>query len=346
MLTELVDPKALQSITKDLDRLQQHHRNIGSSSTDINSSFPPYLIPGCDDNQTSQNQVDSLSPHLLASHSSHQPYPSSSSSKQQQQQQQQQQWPRRHPSSLFPPSGEPSATDHPCKCLHEVSTLISELEQHRSAAVSGTASFDYLLASHREALSLLRGLLCCSTCRARSEFLVLLSVVCEKATTLCEVMLSLQRPPADTFRPPTSKADPLSTGLSPTHRQQGIPDQQDTADKHAPLARQDEGRGRSGMLAPYSTNEEAAKAFLGHYEVNTPEDWQLLMDVLLTSQLCQLRALIQNIGTLMAPLPSLAVLLAPLETRLKRVAQEARTDDVKRRRSEHKQGKERREASN
>ncbi|KAL8826325.1 MAG: hypothetical protein Q9191_003876, partial [Dirinaria sp. TL-2023a] len=178
-----------------------------------------------------------------------------------------------------------------CKCLQEIGTLLSDLEHCRSQTTS--VPLDYTLSYHKSALKQLSSLISCHMCRARPEFLVLLGVVCEKSTALCEAMLeqfSLESNPC-----PTTTQDRAST-TKPRERFEAT---------------------KAGLYETHKT------AFLGDYEVNSPAEWHWLMKVLVGMQLSSLHNVLTTIKGMMTPLPNGAqhgTLLLSIEKRVRSLA--------------------------
>lgn len=65
--------------------------------------------------------------------------------------------------------------------------LLEELE-NRSDAID-PAALDSAMAYHKEALSQCDGMLRCARCSGRSEYMMLLTIVCEKLVALCDKVL-------------------------------------------------------------------------------------------------------------------------------------------------------------
>lgn len=178
-----------------------------------------------------------------------------------------------------------------CTCLEEIGTLLSDLEHHRSRAA--TAPLDGTLSYHKSALAQLTALVSCQKCRTRLEFLVLLGVVCEKSTALCEEMLS-KRSLRHCLGSPAAKDD-------------------------GSITKMEEMIGMAGT----DGNGTSKTAFLGDYEVNSVAEWHLLMKVLVGMQLSNLHNLLKVIKYLMAPLPNGAqhgTLLMTIEKRVHSLA--------------------------
>ena len=178
-------------------------------------------------------------------------------------------------------------TTENCRCLQEIGTLLSGLEHHRSRPT--TASLDSILSYHKSALAQLSALIACPKCLARCESLVLLGVVCEKSTTLCERMLSqLLYDPAS-----SPKGEPMvETGET------------------------------SGIIESRALGT-AKKTFLGDYEVTSASEWHLLMKVLFGSQVGRLWYLLNHVKCSIGPLPNgahFASLLVPTEKRIRGMA--------------------------
>jgi hypothetical protein len=74
-----------------------------------------------------------------------------------------------------------------CQCLQTMVILLEELE-NKSRAIDPTA-LDSAMAYHKEALTQCNDMLHCARCSARSEYMMLLTVVCEKLVALCEKAL-------------------------------------------------------------------------------------------------------------------------------------------------------------
>lgn len=178
-----------------------------------------------------------------------------------------------------------------CKCLQEIGNLLSDLEHHRSRAA--TVPLDCTLSYHKSALAQLSALVSCQKCQTRPEFLVLLGVVCEKSTALCETMLS-QHPPRQCLASPAAK-DGGSITMA----------------------------GERFEMATIDVHVTSKTAFLGDYEVNSVAEWQLLMKVLVDLQLSNLHNVLIVIKSLMNPLPNGAqhtTLLMTIEKRVRSLA--------------------------
>ena len=178
-------------------------------------------------------------------------------------------------------SGIPTVEN--CKCLQEIGTLLGDLEHHRSRPT--ITSLDSILSYHKSALARLSVLISCQRCRASSESLILLSVVCEKLTTLCENIFSQRL-----HDPPLSPKSGLSV---------------ETGEMSEVVA--------SGTLGT------AKKAFLGEYKVTSASEWQLLMKSLFSLQLSRLCYLLNQIKRSLSQLPNGAHYVSLLATTEKRI---------------------------
>lgn len=157
----------------------QHNNSSGTASSSTRSPFQA-LRAGYDDTLYNQGLVSPTSFSSLFTPrgpaAAHQPYPQSGERGQ------------TGSSSPLRPT-----TPESCHCLDDIPILLSDLEHQRSDGAS-SSTLDSSLSYHREILTRVSQLLSCPNCRSKSEFLVLLSVVCEKSTALWETML-LERPP-------------------------------------------------------------------------------------------------------------------------------------------------------
>ena len=88
-------------------------------------------------------------------------------------------------------SPDPPAT---CPCLQTVISILEELENESD--LIDTSGLDSVLAFHKGALAQCKILLRCVACMARSEYSLLLVLVCEKLVNFCEKMVNehLRRP--------------------------------------------------------------------------------------------------------------------------------------------------------
>ncbi|KAL8752215.1 MAG: hypothetical protein Q9184_005803 [Pyrenodesmia sp. 2 TL-2023] len=317
----------------------QHNSSSGTASSSTGSPFQAFRAGYDDSSYSTQGLVSPASFNSLFTPrppAPHHPYPQSGE--------------RGLTGSNSPLQ---PATVESCHCLDDIPLLLSDLEFQRSDGGTSASSttLDSSLSYHREILTRVSQLLSCPNCRSKSEFLVLLSVVCEKSTALWETMLlerpsfhsggsgaeaaaaaaatSPQSPRPSLFLPLTSSSSssssrPNSNGHNTNSRTSSISSNElDTNNNN------NKNNNNNGTKKIYNTTTTAAaaiakKAFLGDYEVHSIEEWQLLMAVLLNGQLCWLYRLLKTIKALMVPLRNgehIDALLTTTERRVKKLVE-------------------------
>ncbi|KAL8745161.1 MAG: hypothetical protein Q9184_007907, partial [Pyrenodesmia sp. 2 TL-2023] len=308
----------------------QHNSSSGTASSSTGSPFQVFRAGYDDSSYSTQGLVSPASFNSLFTPrppAAHHPYPQSGERGQ-----------TGSNSPLQP------ATVKSCHCLDDIPLLLSDLEFQRSdgGASASSSTLDSSLSYHREILTRVSQLLSCPNCRSKSEFLVLLSVVCEKSTALWETML-LERP---SFHSGGSGAEAAAAATSPQSPRPSLflPLTSSTSSSSRPNSNGHNTNSRTSSISSneldtnnnnhnmkkiYNTTTTAAaamakKAFLGDYEVHSIEEWQLLMAVLLNGQLCWLYRLLKTIKALMVPLRNgehIDALLTTTERRVKKLVE-------------------------
>ena len=148
----------------------------------------------------------------------------------------------------------PAVSPARCQCLLTVGALLEGFE--RKKHFRDPAALDSILASHKEALTRCNVILSCSACTARSEHMLLLGMITERLVALYESTVSLY--------------------LEQVQRHHSF------------------GVSSNGMPQPRGPLDESNKIFLGHYEVDSPEEWSSLIQVLLVLQLRGLWGLLEG----------------------------------------------------
>lgn len=136
-----------------------------------------------------------------------------------------------------------------CRCLSTISLLLSELEQKVQPS-NYPAKLDSILVFQKEALARSKSVLSCSTCSPRPEYILLLGMVTERLVTVFESTVDIHLDSVSVTQHTSSQAAA-------------------NASHHHP--------------APCSY--EASKTFFGSYEIETPDEYNRLMSVLLAMQL-------------------------------------------------------------
>ena len=188
-----------------------------------------------------------------------------------------------------------------CKCIQMIGTLLSDLDLNKTRA--GIAPLDSILSYQKSALLQLKVLASCQSCRTRSEFLMLLSVVCEKLTVLCELILTqrMNSPPTYASSQRLARDPSTPSGRIPTI----------AAD----------GRGEN----PRKSSDKTQKTFLGEYEISDGNELRLLLRMIFSLHLSGLHGLLSRIKLSVASLPDSAHLSMLLTVTEKRVHNLAKT---------------------
>ncbi len=152
-------------------------------------------------------------------------------------------------SKTLPPSDDPPTR---CQCLRIIGVLLEDLER-KDHLVDPTA-LDSILASQKKAFTRCNSVLSCSTCVARSEYILLLGLITERLATLLEVTVTLY--------------------LKEVQR------------------RSDFGASPHGKHFSRTSSDESNKVFLGRYEIESLEEWSSLIRVLVVLQLRSLWTLL------------------------------------------------------
>ena len=148
----------------------------------------------------------------------------------------------------------PSSSDSParCQCLRVIGVLLEDLE--RKNCLDDPAAIDATLAGQKRAIAQCSTVLSCSTCVARSEYILLLGMITERLAIICESTVALYL---------------------------------------KELQRRSNFRSSSnGNYSSRSSSQEASTFFLGRYEIESPEEWSSLIRVLIVMQLRNLRSLL------------------------------------------------------
>lgn len=156
--------------------------------------------------------------------------------------------------NIFVTTAAPEGSPARCQCLLTIGALLEGFE--RKHHLLDPAALDSILASHKEALARCNVILSCSTCTARAESMLLLGMITERLVTLYESTVSSYLEQVD-----RRYSFRVSSNSMP---QTGEP------------------------------LDESNKIFLGHYKVESPEEWSSLIQVLLVLQLRELRLLLDG----------------------------------------------------
>lgn len=159
--------------------------------------------------------------------------------------------------SLRPSGNSPTR----CECLRTIEVLFEELERKKHTI--DPAALDSILASQKKALVRCNSVLSCSTCAARSEYILLLGLITERLATLCESTVSL-------YLKEVQRRSSFRTSSNGKHHSR-------------------------------TSSEETNKVFLGRYEIESPEEWSSLIRVLIVIQIRNLRILLGDTKRLQLP---------------------------------------------
>ncbi|KAL8894731.1 MAG: hypothetical protein Q9207_008428, partial [Kuettlingeria erythrocarpa] len=227
-------------------------------------------------------------------------------------------------------------TSESCHCLEDIPALLSDLEYRRNDASASSNTLDSSLSHQRETLTRVSQLLSCPDCRSKSEFLALLSVVCEKSTALWETIL-LDRPSsqggpsgAAAAMTPRSLEPSGSNGYKSNKRSDSSSSGGSSNSSNRPINHPNHPNNTttnatfSPAHRPRTSSTSVRKVSLGAYEIHSPEEWHLLTNILLHRQLCQLYRLLKTIKALMVPLrhgTHFDALVTATEKRVKRLVE-------------------------
>ena len=150
----------------------------------------------------------------------------------------------------------PSSDDSParCQCLRLIGVLLEDLE--RKNHLDDPAALDSILAWQKRALAHCSTVLSCSTCVARSEYILLLGLITERLATLCESTVCLYSKEV--------------------------------------LRRSNFRISSNGKHHSRTSSEEFSTVFLGRYEIDSSEEWSSLIRVVIVLQLRSLRSLLRG----------------------------------------------------
>ena len=164
--------------------------------------------------------------------------------------------------------GMSSSHDNPtrCLCLWTIRVLLEELEKNNNPA--DPAALDTNLSSQKQALARCKTILKCSTCVARSEYILILGLIAQRLVTSYEASVSVYM--------------------------QGL-------QRRSSIRVESNGIGRSQIRS-----EESEKVFLGHYEIDSPEEWSSLIRVIICLQLREFQTLLADMKDAAADGPKAA----------------------------------------
>lgn len=160
------------------------------------------------------------------------------------------------------PNSDPSSkamhqsesSESPCQCLRNIGMMLIELEAKSLVVENGT--LDSMLASQKEFLSRCHSILDCQNCSMRAEYILLLGLLAQNLTNLCENTVNKY---LDAVQRPS--------------------DSHETGDATIPSP---------------SLSETSNKVYLGQYEVDSPQEWHTLMKVLIVMQLQNVQSLLRG----------------------------------------------------
>jgi hypothetical protein len=149
-----------------------------------------------------------------------------------------------------------------CDCLQLVVFLLEDLETKSN--YSENDHLDSILAFHKEALNQCATMVLCSNCTSRSENMMLLAIVCQKLTSLCEtIVIKYQQ-----------------QSLAPSQHVTESP----SARKPGGSYFSNDNRSRSGSTTKYRSH-----IFFGDYEIDSCIEWDCMIRSLIVLQLRSLR---------------------------------------------------------
>lgn len=142
----------------------------------------------------------------------------------------------------------------PCQCLHNIGMMLIELEAKSLVVENGT--LDSMLASQKDFLSRCNSILDCQHCSMRAEYILLLGLLAQNLTNLCESTVNKF---LEAVRRPSENHETLGATMP-----------------SRPLS------------------ETSDKVYLGRYEVELPQEWHTLMKVLIVMQLQNVQSLLKG----------------------------------------------------
>ena len=148
----------------------------------------------------------------------------------------------------------PDLSELPCQCLQNVTVMLSEIEN--KSLMTETVSLDCTLAWQKKFLSRCNSILECAKCPTRPEYLLLLGLLAQSITNHCE--------------------SSVNTYLEEERRQ---------STQHRTLDTE------SDSLASLESNN---RTYLGQYAVESPQEWNSLMKVLILLQLQNVQSLLRG----------------------------------------------------
>ncbi len=132
--------------------------------------------------------------------------------------------------------------------------MLIELEAKSLVFENGT--LDSMLASQKDSLSRCNSILDCQNCSMRAEYILLLGLLAQNLTNLCETTVNKY---LDEVRRPSENDKTLDATIP-------SPPSSETSDK----------------------------VYLGHYKVESPQEWHTLMKVLIIMQLQNVQSLLKG----------------------------------------------------
>ncbi|KAK4108604.1 hypothetical protein N656DRAFT_832267 [Canariomyces notabilis] len=185
-----------------------------------------------------------------------------------------------------------SLQDHPCQCLQRVVFLIDELETVQDTAA---AQLDAGLASHREALRYGEAMMLCGHCTSRPENMTILTFLTDRLAGLCERIVNgyFDLLPS-----------PGTAGAAPTGRRPNNSLSADTTGGCGTSAGGGGGGGGAGGNGGCGAGEGGERqgsgsgrwgVFFGDYEVDSANEWELLVRNLIVLQLKALSGLMGRV---------------------------------------------------
>lgn len=133
-----------------------------------------------------------------------------------------------------------------CHCLSTIGILLTELEA-KSLVTERSGSLDSMLAAQKEFLARCQSVLNCLDCSMRAEYILLLGLLAQNLTNLCETTVNKY---LEEIRPSAEHSSSSSDACIPS-----------------------------------PPSETSFKVNLGQYEVESTQEWHTLMKVLIVMQL-------------------------------------------------------------
>ncbi|KAK4032619.1 hypothetical protein C8A01DRAFT_40943 [Parachaetomium inaequale] len=195
--------------------------------------------------------------------------------------------------SLTPSPSASASSSGACKCLQRGIFLLDDLESlldntgcRDPHAVQRLGELHSALGSHKEAVKYAASMVQCAACSSRAESRILLSLLADRLILLCEKIVAAYLDAVRTW----DETTPLPPDLG---FNSGTNNTSDTAPRGS-------GAPRNGGACSSSSSSASQQLlhtlFFGEYEIDSPDEWSMLMGNLIKLQLRALHSLVGSIA--------------------------------------------------